>query len=173
MNRVDFRLYVITDRRKTRGRPLEKVIEDSIKGGATAFQLREKDIPSGELFGLAQRIKAITRKNGCRLIVNDRADIVEAADAEGLHLPKNGMPVRVARKLIGEEKLLAPVRGRLHHRIDGLAGGMAQRFRESFWGFRRTATKRREKPSREAPILLPSAPCFTRLPRRDTGLLSG
>jgi thiamine-phosphate pyrophosphorylase len=106
MNKVDFRLYVITDRKKTRGRPLEKVIEDSIRGGATAFQLREKDIPSGELFDLAQRIKAVTKKNGCRLIINDRADIVEAADADGLHLPKNGMPVKIARKFIGEEKLL-------------------------------------------------------------------
>lgn len=106
MGKIDFRLYVITDRRKTRGRPLEEVIQDAIRGGATAFQLREKDIPSGELFGLAQKVNAVTKKNGCRLIINDRADIVEAAGADGLHLPKNGMPIKIAREIIGEEKIL-------------------------------------------------------------------
>lgn len=106
MNKVDFRLYVITDRKKTKGRPLEDVIKDAIEGGATAFQLREKDISSRELFRLSEKLRSLTEKNNCKLIINERGDIVHSVDADGLHLPQNGLPVGVARKIIGKERLL-------------------------------------------------------------------
>lgn len=106
MGKVDFRLYVITDRRKTRGRPLEEVIQNAIDGGAAAFQLREKDIPSRDLLTLALKLRSVTRDSGCSLFINERADIVQAVDADGLHLPKNGLPVEVARKIVGEERLI-------------------------------------------------------------------
>lgn len=106
MGNVDFRLYVITDRRKTRGRPLEDVIRDAVDGGATAFQLREKDIPSRDLLNLASKLSSVTKGSGCRLLINERADIVQAVDADGLHLPKNGLPIEIARKIVGDKRLI-------------------------------------------------------------------
>ncbi len=102
----DLSVYVVTDRALARGRPLEDVVAAAIRGGATAIQLREKEASTREFLDLALRVRALTRDAGAILIVNDRIDVALAADADGAHVGQNDMPARIARRLLGPDRIL-------------------------------------------------------------------
>jgi thiamine-phosphate pyrophosphorylase len=104
--RVDFDLYVVTDRQQTGGRPLPTVVEAALRGGARAFQLREKDLAPRELYPLAQEMRQLTQAYSARLLINDRLDVALAVNADGVHLTTSSLPVGVARQLLGPERLL-------------------------------------------------------------------
>lgn len=108
MNRRKFdpSLYVVTDRRLARGRPLERVVQAAIAGGATAIQIREKDVTTRKYVQLARSLRAVTREAGVTFIVNDRIDVALAVDADGVHIGQDDMPVDVARRLIGPDRIL-------------------------------------------------------------------
>jgi thiamine-phosphate pyrophosphorylase len=97
----DVPLYVVTDRRQTRGRSLIDVARSALDGGVRALQLREKDLLGAELLELATALRDLTRPYGALLLVNDRVDVALAADADGVHLGQDGMPVAEARRLVG------------------------------------------------------------------------
>jgi thiamine-phosphate pyrophosphorylase len=101
-----FRLYLVTDRRATAGRPLAAVLDACLGAGLPAVQLREKDLAAGDLFRLASDLRALTGRHGARLLINDRADVALAVGADGVHLPGTGLPPTVARRLIGPARLL-------------------------------------------------------------------
>lgn len=61
-------------------------------------QVREKTMPSGELYELASKLRVVTREKAL-LIINDRVDLALAVGADGVHLPSHSMPVRVAKRL--------------------------------------------------------------------------
>jgi thiamine-phosphate pyrophosphorylase len=103
---VDFRLYLITDRGQTAGRELLAVVEEALSGGVRAVQLREKALPAREYFELARVMRALTARYGARLLINDRIDIALAVGADGVHLPESGLPLAVARELLGPTKLI-------------------------------------------------------------------
>jgi thiamine-phosphate pyrophosphorylase len=103
---VDFSLYLITDRQQTGGRPLVDVVEAALKGGVRAVQLREKDLNTKELYELAFELRKLTRQHGARLIINDRADIALAVDADGVHLGNSSLPIYRVRALVGPRKLI-------------------------------------------------------------------
>ncbi len=98
-------LCLITDRHRCGDPPLETVVDEAIKGGANVIQLREKDLPAGELLDLAIRLRQMTR-NRAVLIINDRLDVALASRADGVHLPENGLPVAIARLLLGQHALV-------------------------------------------------------------------
>ncbi len=75
-------------------------------GGVRAVQLREKDLGGRELYLLAQKIKKLCERYHASLFVNDRIDVALGVDADGVHLGGTSMPVRAARELLGEEKLI-------------------------------------------------------------------
>jgi thiamine-phosphate pyrophosphorylase len=103
---VDFKLYLITDRQQTRCGNLAVVVEQAIKGGVKAVQLREKDLPINELYQLAEEIRRITSRYGVKLLINERADIARDVHADGIHLPQNGVSAEAARNIIGPERLI-------------------------------------------------------------------
>lgn len=105
-SKVDYTLYLCTDRELMTAPTLEKAIEDAIKGGCTVIQLREKYCTSREFYNLALSVKKITDYYEVPLIINDRIDIAIAADASGVHLGQKDLPSDVARKLLGEEKII-------------------------------------------------------------------
>jgi thiamine-phosphate pyrophosphorylase len=88
------RLYLVTDRQATGGRPLADVIVTALRGvdgtglspRDVAVQLREKDLHGRELTELARTLRTITRAAGVALFVNDRADVALAVGADGVHL---------------------------------------------------------------------------------------
>lgn len=84
----------------------------AVEGGVALVQLREKDLPADELLRLALQIRAVTRGRAL-LVINDRVDVALACDADGVHLPGNGLPTGVARALLGPGKLV----GRSAHSV--------------------------------------------------------
>jgi thiamine-phosphate pyrophosphorylase len=104
--RLDFDLYVITDRQQSGGRPLLTVVEAALRGGARAFQLREKDLPPRELYPLAQEMRQLTQSYGARLLINDRVDVALAVNADGVHLTTASLPASIARQLLGPDRLI-------------------------------------------------------------------
>ena len=103
---IDFRLYFVTDRRQTAGRPLYDVVHAALDGGVRAVQLREKDLEGGELYRLAGRLRDLTARYAARLLINDRLDVALAAGADGVHLGQTSLPVSTARQLLGPDKLI-------------------------------------------------------------------
>ncbi|MBR5829945.1 MAG: thiamine phosphate synthase [Tidjanibacter sp.] len=100
------KLYLVTDRPLSLGRPLEEIVEGAVAGGVTMVQLREKDAPTGEFVALAKRLKAVLAPLGIPLIINDRVDVALAADADGVHIGQSDMPYEDARRLLGAEKII-------------------------------------------------------------------
>lgn len=100
------KLYLITDRRFLRGRSLNESVEAAILGGVTAVQVREKDISSRKFFEISRSVKQITDYYGVPLIINDRIDIAQAVDAAGVHLGQSDLHMPIARKILGEEKII-------------------------------------------------------------------
>ncbi|MBE0602432.1 MAG: thiamine phosphate synthase [Deltaproteobacteria bacterium] len=103
---VDFRLYLITDRRLASGGDLLSAVERALSGGVRAVQLREKDLGGRELLELARKMRALTSRHGARLLINDRVDIALAAGADGVHLGGSSIPPQEARRLLGPGKLI-------------------------------------------------------------------
>ena len=83
---------------------VERVVQ-AVRGGVDLVQLREKDLPGGELLELAgSLLEAIGGR--AKLIVNERADVALAAGAQGVQLGENGLPVNAARKTVGRGALI-------------------------------------------------------------------
>jgi thiamine-phosphate pyrophosphorylase len=99
-------LYVITDRRLSFIKDLERIVFLAIAGGAQMIQLREKKISDKQFYQLALKIKKITKAQKVPLIINDRVDIAWAVDADGVHLGQDELPLKIARKILGKEKII-------------------------------------------------------------------
>ena len=104
--KLDGDLYVVTDRQQAGGRPLLTVVEAALRGGARAFQLREKDLSPRDLYPLALQMRQLTQAYGARLLINDRIDVALAVNADGVHLTTVSLPARLARQLLGPERLI-------------------------------------------------------------------
>ena len=103
---MDFTLYLVTDRRWLGDRTLWDSVEEAILGGVTLVQLREKEISSKDYLELAQKVKTVTDRHDISLIINDRIDIALAMDASGVHLGPEDLTVPLARKLLGNGKII-------------------------------------------------------------------
>lgn len=103
---IDYTLYLVTDREIMSTEKLEIAVEQAILGGCTVVQLREKNCSSLAFFEMAIKIKEITDRYQIPLIINDRIDIALAVDAAGVHIGQSDIPARIARKLIGDNKIL-------------------------------------------------------------------
>ncbi|CAG0987216.1 thiamine phosphate synthase [Geobacter sp.] len=106
MSKVDFPLYLITDRHQTVGRDLLAVVEEALAGGVRAIQLREKDLFPRELLELARAMRELTDRYGAKLLINDRVDVALAVGADGVHLGEASIPADVAQRLLGTERLV-------------------------------------------------------------------
>lgn len=99
-------LYFITDSTGlTEGEFLYRV-EEACKGGVTLIQLREKDKTTREYISIAEKVHEITQRYDIPLIIDDRVDVALAINAEGVHVGQSDMPVDMARKLMGNDKIV-------------------------------------------------------------------
>jgi thiamine-phosphate pyrophosphorylase len=103
---IDYTLYLVTDREIMSTQKLETAVEQAILGGCTVVQLREKKCSSLKFFETAIKIKEITDRYKIPLIINDRIDIALAVDAAGVHIGQSDIPAKIARELIGDNKIL-------------------------------------------------------------------
>ena len=104
--KIDYSLYLVTDRALSLGRSNLEVIEAAVSGGVTLVQLREKEASTQEFYQEGLKIKDYLEAAHIPLIINDRIDIALALDADGVHLGQEDMPVDVARKIIGPDKII-------------------------------------------------------------------
>jgi thiamine-phosphate pyrophosphorylase len=106
---IDFKLYLITDRKLfTVHSSLFTAIEEALKGGLKAVQLREKDLGTRDLLDMGYRMRELTKKYNAKLFINDRVDIALAVEADGVHLGQMSMPPYAVRD-IAKDKLLVGV----------------------------------------------------------------
>ena len=106
MKNFDTSLYFITDSTGLNEEEFLRRTEAALQGGVTFLQLREKDKTTREYLSLAEKVHALTQKYTVPLIIDDRLDIAMAIDAEGVHLGQSDMPVHIARKLFGPDKII-------------------------------------------------------------------
>lgn len=99
------RLYVLITESVCK-KPWLETAEQAILGGADCLQFREKELETGEFFRRAKQFVEMCRRHNVISIVNDRADIALAVDADGVHVGQTDLPAREARKLIGSRKIL-------------------------------------------------------------------
>jgi thiamine-phosphate pyrophosphorylase len=129
MNEMNWSLYVLTDRRAALSRgaaggsSLVDVVCAAIRGGATAIQLRDKQATTRELVELGCALRAVTRPAGVPLIVNDRIDVALAIDADGAHVGQDDMPARLARKLLGPDRVLGVSAGTVEEALQAQRDG--------------------------------------------------
>jgi thiamine-phosphate pyrophosphorylase len=103
---VDWTLYVVTESLMAGERSLAAIIEAAIRGGARVIQYREKTLTTRQMVESAAGLCQLCQRLGAVFLVNDRLDVALAVNADGVHLGQNDMPARMARKLVGPEKLL-------------------------------------------------------------------
>ena len=106
MKNFDTTLYFITDSTGFSEEEFLRRVEQALKGGVTLLQLREKDKNTREYISLAEKVHTITKKYNVPLIIDDRIDVAMAVDAEGVHLGQSDMPVDIARKILGDDKII-------------------------------------------------------------------
>ncbi len=106
MKKIDTSLYFITDSTNYSEEKFLFRVEQALMGGTTLIQLREKEKTTREYIELAEKVHTITKKYNVPLIIDDRVDVALAIDAEGVHLGKEDMPIDIARKILGEDKII-------------------------------------------------------------------
>jgi len=116
-------LYAIAD---TLGRPelsLLNLVENLCAGGARLLQLRVKDVPTREFLSLAHEARGICQAYGCLLIINDRADIALAVNADGVHVGQEDLPLDAARRVLGPRKIIGVSTHNAEQAIAATRGG--------------------------------------------------
>jgi thiamine-phosphate pyrophosphorylase len=96
----------VTDRGLSGGRSLDELVAAAIEGGTDCVQLREKQLDTRAFVETAIRLKQLMSARRVPLIVNDRVDVALAANADGVHLGQEDMPVAIARRLLGPNVII-------------------------------------------------------------------
>jgi thiamine-phosphate pyrophosphorylase len=109
-----WKLYVILDAEAVGDRDLAQVAQLAVRGGADVIQLRDKRATTNALVAEATRVVQITRAARIPLIINDRADVARAVQADGVHLGHEDLPVGFAKSLLGPGRIV----GRSTHSLD-------------------------------------------------------
>jgi thiamine-phosphate pyrophosphorylase len=99
-------LYAVTDRAWLKDHTLLQEVENTLKGGATFVQLREKNLDEEKFMKEAVEIQALCKKYKVPFVVNDNVDIALAMDADGVHVGQSDMKAGQVRKKLGPDKII-------------------------------------------------------------------
>ena len=99
-------VYLVTEESLSAGRRSEEIVEAALGAGVRVVQVREKEGSARRALEIALAVRQLTRRFGALLIVNDRIDIALAAEADGVHLGQEDLPLADARRLLGEAALI-------------------------------------------------------------------
>lgn len=106
MKHLDTSLYFITDSTGFSEEEFLRRTEEALQGGVTLLQLREKNRTTRGYMSLAEQVHTLTRRYGVPLLIDDRLDVAMAVDAEGVHLGQSDLPIHVARRILGADKIV-------------------------------------------------------------------
>jgi len=115
-------LYIILDPSVCPARPLVEVLTVAAEAGAPLFQYRNKTASMKEAYGEALALRQAAAKAGVLFIVNDRCDLALAVDADGVHLGQGDLPLDLARRVMGPDKLIGISTHNLDQVRDASAG---------------------------------------------------
>jgi thiamine-phosphate pyrophosphorylase len=90
---AESRLYLVTPVRPE----LEAFLEAAVRGGVDLVQIRERELPDGELLPALELARSVTRRLGVPLVVNDRPDLASLCEADYVHVGQDDLPVEAAR----------------------------------------------------------------------------
>jgi thiamine-phosphate pyrophosphorylase len=106
LKHLDTSLYFITDSTGLSEEEFLRRTEEALQGGVTLLQLREKNRTTREYLSLAEKVHELTRRYGVPLLIDDRLDVAMAMDAEGVHLGQSDLPIHIARRILGPDKIV-------------------------------------------------------------------
>lgn len=106
MEDVDYSLYLVTNSKNKRNQEFLDIIEESIKGGVSIVQVREKELDLIPFYEKAKAVKEITDKYNIPLIINDRLSIAIGLGADGAHVGQDDIDGSVARDILGPDRIL-------------------------------------------------------------------
>lgn len=127
--KTDYSLYLVTDRSFCAPDKFLHQIEQSVLGGVSIVQLREKDASSLEFYNRAVEVSDMLKKmrstSGCKIpfLINDRLDISLAVDCDGLHIGQDDLPVSLCRQLLGPDKILGVSAGSVEEALSAERDG--------------------------------------------------
>ena len=113
-------LYIITDRALSKGRSITQVVAKAIAGGAGIIQLRDKESTAKKLIQDGFALRKLTSEKDVIFIINDRVDVALVVDADGVHLGQDDFPINIARKIIGEDKIIGVSVGSVEEAIQAV-----------------------------------------------------
>lgn len=99
-------LYGVTDRGNLHGKTLLQQVEESLKGGVTLVQLREKHLSFQEFLEEAKEMKELCHKYGVPLLINDNVEICIESGADGVHVGQKDMEAGAVREKLGNDKII-------------------------------------------------------------------
>ena len=99
-------LYAVTDRHWLGERTLYEVVRESLDGGVTFLQLREKNLDEDSFYEEAVRLQAMAREYKVPFVINDNVEIAVRMNADGVHVGQDDMEAGNVRALIGPDKIL-------------------------------------------------------------------
>ena len=105
-DKKDLLLYAVTDRHWLDGRRLIDVVRESLDGGVTMVQLREKTLEEGKFLEEAKELQALCRERGVPFLVNDNVEIAREMNADGVHVGQSDMEALDVRAILGPDKIL-------------------------------------------------------------------
>ena len=106
VDKKDLLLYAVTDRHWLNGRTLYSVVKESLDGGVTFLQLREKELDEVHFLEEAKELQQLCREYQVPFIVNDNVDIAIAMDADGVHVGQSDMEAGDVRAKLGPDKII-------------------------------------------------------------------
>lgn len=101
----DKKIYLVTDYRIPFDELLKKV-EEALKAGVKLVQYRDKNVSSKLMCERGKKLFDLCKKYNSIFLVNDRVDIAMAIDADGVHIGQDDMDCKLARKLLGRDKII-------------------------------------------------------------------
>lgn len=99
-------LYAVTDRAWVGRQTLMQQVKDSLDGGATFIQLREKELDHQTFLAEAQEMKSLCKEYNVPFVINDNVEIALSCMADGVHVGQSDMNVLDVRKLLGKDKII-------------------------------------------------------------------
>ena len=105
-DKKDLLVYAVTDRHWLHGRTLYEVVKESLDGGVTFLQLREKDLDDENFLKEAIELKELCKEYNVPFVINDNVDIAIKMDADGVHVGQSDMEAGDVRAKLGPDKII-------------------------------------------------------------------
>lgn len=120
---IDYTLYLVTDQKLMSTPTIEECVEKAVAGGCTLVQLREKDQSSRCFYETAKKVREVTARLRVPLIINDRADIALAVNADGVHVGQDDLPACAVRQIVGPDRIVGVSAGNRSEALAAAAAG--------------------------------------------------